>query len=322
MSCIRNVLALIAAAAALMISAQVQAQDFFDALFGPTSPSPQRGVGGGYSYPATSEGAGLHAGRSWKRRAENRRAGPKSGSKKMLTTGVSTDAEASRGNGFCVRTCDGYYFPLIKSGHATKQQLCEHACPSAPMAVYEGSTIETAQNLVGEKYTSLSVAFSFRDKTTQKCSCNPPEHTQSFSMRILGEDPSLRTGDIVFGDHGAFVYQGSKLVPVERSSLLSSGTRAKIRALLVAGRMRPAADLRQIYASGSVQAVTSEAEVPLAPFGGAETHQTIEVAPEEHFSLLGPALIFIVGAGVATFVSMRKGKPGTPAKRLERLAKL
>jgi Protein of unknown function (DUF2865) len=184
MSCVQNVLAMIAAAAALMISSEGRAQDFFDTLFGAVAPSYQRGVGGDYSYPAPSEGRGLHADRSGKRRAGNRRAELKSGSKKTLAVGARADAVASRADGFCVRTCDGYYFPLIKSGRATKQQSCEHACPSAPMAVYEGSTIETAQNLVGEKYTSLSAAFSFRDKTTQKCSCNPPEHAQSLPVAI------------------------------------------------------------------------------------------------------------------------------------------
>ncbi len=333
MSCIRNVLAWIAAAAALVISSEGRAQDFFDTLFGPASPSFERGVGGDYSYSATSDERGLHAGRSWKQRVEKRRAELKSGSKQTLAVAANVDTEASSGHGFCVRTCDGYYFPLITSGRATKQQSCEYACPSAPMAVYEGSTIETAQNLGGEKYTSLSAAFSFRDKTTQNCSCNPPEHAQSFSMRLLGEDLSLRTGDIVFGDHGAFVYQGSKFVPFERSSLLSSGTRAKIRALLVEQRMRPEADPRNTYASEAIQAVRGEAKDAvrrLAPVGGAETPQTVDVAPKENFSasLFSVALIFIIGAGILTSaakmvnVVMKKGKPGAPAKRLERLAKL
>ena len=250
---VRSLIMIIAAAALLTTSSELRAQDFFDELFGPATPSPQRAVGTEYSYPQYSGAVG----RSWKRRQDKRhvehestfRKAAKANAEARKAAEVNAEAEVSQVEWFCVRTCDGYYFPQIKSGGTTKQQSCEHACPSAPMAVYEGSTIEAASSLTGEKYTSLPAAFSFRSNTTQNCSCSPQGRARSFSMRTLSEDPTLRTGDIVFGDRGAFVYQHSKLAPLERSFLLSPKTREKIRSLLVAGRTRPQADVNELQSS-------------------------------------------------------------------------
>ena len=244
---------------------------------------------------------------------------------------VNAEAEVSQVEWFCVRTCDGYYFPQIKSGGTTKQQSCEHACPSAPMAVYEGSTIEAASSLTGEKYTSLPAAFSFRSNTTQNCSCSPQGRARSFSMRTLSEDPTLRTGDIVFGDRGAFVYQHSKLAPLERSFLLSPKTREKIRSLLVAGRTRPQADVNELQSSeaeeaGSIRPIASEEkDFALGPMSirAAETTQTVDRALEEKSPLfIIRSLIFVIGVSITIGLVIRKSDPATVVKRLARLVKL
>ena len=164
--------------------------------------------------------------------------------------------------GFCVRICDGYYFPLVRSKDLGAQQSCQYGCPSASVAVYEGSAIETARNLAGEAYASLPTAFSFLKKTTEKCSCNFPQQAQSFSLSVASNDPTLRAGDIVFGDHEAFVCQGSKLVAVDRSSLPSSKIREKVQIMTAASRPRPAADLRAESAPQSVRVVPQPPHAP------------------------------------------------------------
>lgn len=140
------------------------------------------------------------------------------------------DDGSSWGNGteFCVRTCDGYFFPLIKSAQQTKQASCEYACPSAPVAYYHGSSIETARNLDGEKYTSLPMAFKFREKVSAGCTCHPPEESQQHSLKIVKNDPTAHSGDIVVEQKGAFVYQGKQAVPIDRSRQLSASVRQNI----------------------------------------------------------------------------------------------
>jgi hypothetical protein len=159
---------------------------------------------------------------------ELRYAKPRDG---LPATGTGFSSEPSAG-GFCVRTCDGYYFPLIKSTKASRQQSCELACPSAPMEIYDGSTIESARNYKGQRYSALPVAFAFRDRAATKCSCNDPQSSQAFFEKTARNDPTLQSGDIVVEDNGAFVYRGSALIPLSNASFMSTQTRDRLRAML------------------------------------------------------------------------------------------
>jgi len=216
----------LAALAATFLIAPVdgRAEDLFDFLFGPDTPAPR-------AAPPPRAAAS--------RRSGDPRFSGRLGVHVAPGAGESASAGMQSGGGFCVRVCDGYYFPLIKSEQATRQQSCEYACPSAPMTIYDGATIETARNHKGEKYTSLSTAFKFRDKATERCSCNAPENSQAFFVRIARSDPTLRAGDIVFDETGAFVYRGADFAPAERSTFLPSYTRDRLRAMIERARAKP-----------------------------------------------------------------------------------
>jgi Protein of unknown function (DUF2865) len=80
----------------------------------------------------------------------------------------------------CVRTCDGYYFPI--SAGATGDALsddaatCKASCGSPTKLYYhEGGeeTIEQAIDLDGNKYMSLPTALSYRSQLTASCQCQP-----------------------------------------------------------------------------------------------------------------------------------------------------
>ncbi|QGM98800.1 DUF2865 domain-containing protein [Methylocystis parvus] len=154
---------------------------------------------------------------------------PKDGLPSGGGTGFSSEPTAG---GFCVRTCDGYFFPLIKSTRATRQQSCEFACPSAPMEIYDGSTIESARNHKGQRYSSLPVAFAFRDRANSACSCNDPASSQAFFEKTARNDPTLQSGDVIVENDGAFVYSGAKLVPLSNASFMSTSLRDRLRAML------------------------------------------------------------------------------------------
>jgi len=133
------------------------------------------------------------------------------------------------GGGYCVRACDGYYFPLIKSSSISGQQSCEFACPSARVQLYEGENIEEARNAKGERYSALPAAFSFRDKLTAACSCNDPAASHDYFRQLSRKDPTLRAGDVVVGENQAFVYSGSDLVTLSHAP---SSVRAQVKNLL------------------------------------------------------------------------------------------
>jgi hypothetical protein len=200
------------ALAPLLAPCEGRAEDIFDFLFGPDTP------------PRAAHPPSGYAPRQPVKPRE-----PVNASLRAVPPGAD---EGMGGGGFCVRTCDGYFFPLIKSAQASRQQSCEYACPSAPMELYEGASIEEARNRKGKKYSSLPAAFSFRDKTTKQCACNRPETSQAFFVRISRTDPTLRDGDVVMSKDGALVYHGSGLVPLNRASFVSSWERQRLRALL------------------------------------------------------------------------------------------
>ena len=56
---------------------------------------------------------------------------------------------ASSGPGFCVRSCDGKYFPLLR-GAASPTQMCQAFCPASPTKVFFGSSIDSAYAASGE----------------------------------------------------------------------------------------------------------------------------------------------------------------------------
>ncbi len=189
--------------------------ELFDFLFGSDQP------------PAFS----VH--RSWRMmraRPRQPRRAPKTSihdAKPPLVSGADTDSMS--GGGYCVRACDGYYFPLIKTPRISGQQSCEFACPSARVQLYEGASIEQARNAKGQLYSALPAAFSFRDKLTAGCTCNDPAASRDYYLALSRRDPTLQTGDIVVGEKGAFIYSRSSLVSVRHAS---RQIRARLRGVL------------------------------------------------------------------------------------------
>ena len=76
------------------------------------------------------------------------------------------------GTVYCVRTCDGRYFPLQRHAGATPAELCKSFCPAAKTMVFSGSKIDTAVAPNGTRYADLDNAFAYRDKVSDSCSCN------------------------------------------------------------------------------------------------------------------------------------------------------
>src|SRR4029078_213069 len=82
----------------------------------------------------------------------------------------------------CVRTCDGFYFPISYATSSDRfrddEQTCQRMCPGSGLSLYTyhnpGEEMGQAVSLNGRPYTELPTAFSYRKALTPACSCRKP----------------------------------------------------------------------------------------------------------------------------------------------------
>src|SRR5215212_2440823 len=104
-------------------------------------------------------------------------------------------AVASSGPAFCVRSCDGKYFPLMR-GADSPAQMCQAFCPASPTKIFFGSTIDSAHAATGERYVDSENAFAYRKALRADCTCNG-HNPAGLASVDLTMDGSLRTGDVL-----------------------------------------------------------------------------------------------------------------------------
>jgi hypothetical protein len=175
-------LALVAAAAWITLTSapSAQAEDFLSALFGafgaarPHLPS--------MPLPFASEGDNSIAPDASRPRA-----------------GYSGGSQA-----YCVRSCDGRYFPISASDNQSRAASCNSFCPASETKVVYGSNIDTAVTETGKSYSELPNAFRYRNEMVAGCTCNGKDQVGLAPVKIEN-DPTLRKGDIVAESGGLMV---------------------------------------------------------------------------------------------------------------------
>jgi hypothetical protein len=121
-----------------------------------------------------------------------------------------TDAPRQRagfyggGQAFCVRTCDGRYFPLPASDNQSRAASCNSFCPASETKVVYGGTIDNAATETGKPYSELPNAFRYRNEIVAGCTCNGKDQIGLAPVKIEN-DPTLRKGDLVVGAGGLMV---------------------------------------------------------------------------------------------------------------------
>jgi uncharacterized protein DUF2865 len=110
----------------------------------------------------------------------------------------------------CVRTCDGYYFPISFSTsppHFTEdEQTCQKLCPASEAVLYShrnpGEDVAQAVSSSGRVYKDLANAFRYRRELVAACSCKQPGQTWA---EALGQtrDSTIERGDIVVTEEKA-----------------------------------------------------------------------------------------------------------------------
>ena len=170
------ILGAVALAGASALGPAAQAQDFFSALFGGMG----RAQGAYIPLPFANGDGSVPV-----QRGEARR-------------------YSGGGQAFCVRTCDGRYFPVTASDNASKAASCDSFCPASETKVFYGSSIDNSAGENGKPYSELPNAFRYRNELVAGCSCNGKDQIGLAPVKIEA-DPTLRKGDIVAGENGLLV---------------------------------------------------------------------------------------------------------------------
>lgn len=153
-----------------------------------------------------------------------------------------TRSAAAGGSGpaFCVRSCDGKYFPLMR-GLTSPAQMCQAFCPASTTKVYFGSSIDGAASQSGERYADSENAFAYRKALRSDCTCNGREPV-GLAPVDLALDPSLKAGDVIATTDGLVAYTGIRVgndqtadfTPVASYPGLTAQVRARLGEMKVA----------------------------------------------------------------------------------------
>jgi hypothetical protein len=158
-----------------------------------------------------------------------------------------TSGSYGHGTAFCVRTCDGRYFPIQRQAGASPVEICRSFCPAAKTMVFTGSKIDGAVAQNGTRYADLDSAFAYRNSLVANCTCNGKDGLGLARMEATG-DPTLRPGDIVATNNGLATYnaKSAEFTPINPASGEWARRLAEVK-------VRPAPPQQKIDVSAAAQ---------------------------------------------------------------------
>jgi len=111
----------------------------------------------------------------------------------------------------CVRSCDGFYFPISYATTSDRfrddDQTCQRMCPAVEVSLYTyhnpGEEVAQAVSLSGRLYTELPAAFSYRKALNPACSCRRPGESWAEALKVNGTDDTVAPGDVIVTEQNA-----------------------------------------------------------------------------------------------------------------------
>ncbi len=197
---------------AVRASVQPQRRSFFGRLFG------------GPSQPVHPRGAAIYD----KTRDSERQSRPPRYGNRYRT--------------LCVRTCDGYYWPMsfstTRSRFSADAARCEASCQSpSKLFVYAnpGGSPENMHDLQGNAYTSTENAFLYRTEYRPDCRCKPAPWSEEAKAEF--EERALAAADVTDPDDDDEVEEKpTKVVEANPAPIPRAARRAKPRRSAVVRR--------------------------------------------------------------------------------------
>lgn len=121
----------------------------------------------------------------------------------------SVEVASGPAKAFCVRSCDGHYFPVRAQPGLSAAQACSSFCPATETRLYSGSNIDYAVTTDGSRYADLPNAYAYRKKLADGCSCNGRTAFGLANIDVT-EDPTLKPGDVVATRSGLMAFNGAR----------------------------------------------------------------------------------------------------------------
>jgi hypothetical protein len=171
---------------------QAKADSFFETLFGLGSSKPK--VERATPKPSARMGTKAQSYSEWK--AERFQVTPEEG-----------DRDPAYGGSFktvCVRTCDGYYWPVSRSvkreRFETDARRCDAGCLGEAKLFYQHKDSEDPKTMVdleGTPYTALKTAFLYRKTLINGCGCRAApwsmaEHVRHQEYKVADDAKKLQ----------------------------------------------------------------------------------------------------------------------------------
>jgi len=131
----------------------------------------------------------------------------------IFSPGGDSPGWSSSGGNFrtiCVRTCDGYFYPISFATSADRfaedEKACQKSCPAAEVMLFAhrnpGEDVNQAVSTSGQLYTALPNAFRYRQAFDSNCSCRNQGETWAQTLKNV-EDNTIEQGDIVVNEERA-----------------------------------------------------------------------------------------------------------------------
>jgi hypothetical protein len=139
------------------------------------------------------------------------------------------ESDTGMGSGFrtvCVRTCDGYFFPISFSTSQDRfrddEQTCQRMCPAAEVQLFShrnpGEDMNQAvSSTTGQLYSQIPNAFKYKTSWDASCTCKAAGESWANAVR---DDPNVPGG------------QGDIVVTEERAKTMNAPRDAKGRPIL------------------------------------------------------------------------------------------
>jgi hypothetical protein len=121
--------------------------------------------------------------------------------------GQFSPRQVDGGPAYCVRTCDGRYFPVQAAANQSRADSCRKFCPASETRIFYGPAIDSAASDNDRPYSELPNAFKYRSELVAGCTCNGSDPVGLAHIGI-DDDKTIRRGDMVVAPDGVKVVTG------------------------------------------------------------------------------------------------------------------
>src|SRR5882672_9984453 len=129
-----------------------------------------------------------------------------------MTPGVDLGPQSGTYRTVCVRTCDGFYFPIsfatVPARFPDDERTCKNLCPAAEATLFSyrnpGEDMNQAVSINGQSYSSSPNAFRYRQEFNPSCSCKAAGQTWSDALKSIDDKAAAeQQGDIIVTEESA-----------------------------------------------------------------------------------------------------------------------